>query len=383
MASKRLLFIINEISFFLTHRLPLAKAAKESGFEVHVAAPAGTSFGQITQEGFIFHEISLSRRGTNPFKEIKTLFSLFKVLKKVKPEVVHLVTIKPVLYGGLMTRLCKVPSVVAAISGLGAVFTTESLKAKCLRVGVKGLYRIALKHPNLKVIFQNEDDKQFLLNNKSLTESQTVLIRGSGVDLMAYKAIPETTEGMLTVIMVSRLLKDKGVLEFIEAAKILKAEGVQAQFLLIGESDYGNPAFIDESLLTLWRSEGHVELLGFRKDIAQLMERASVVVLPSYREGLPKVLVEAAACGRAVVTTDVPGCRDAIEPNKTGLLVPVRDAKALAKSIKYLLEHPDERQKLGTAGRALAEKEFAIDRIVHAHMNVYRDLETNKIGCIG
>jgi glycosyltransferase involved in cell wall biosynthesis len=377
MSKQRLLFIINDTAFFLSHRLPLAIAAKEKGYEVHVAAPIGKSVAEIEEAGLIYHSIPLSRRGKNPFQELKSMRAMLCLMQNLKPDLVHLVTIKPILYGGLMARVLKIPAVVAAVSGLGSVFTTQTLRSKILRTGIKRLYRLALKHPNLKVIFQNEDDRQLLLHNKTFKESQTVLVRGSGVDMNAYKAHPENQDATPIVVMISRLLKDKGVLEYIAAAKMLKANKLNAEFLLIGESDYGNPAYIHDDLLTLWRSEGAVELLGFRKDIAQLMEKANLVVLPSYREGLPKVLIEAAACGRAVITTDVPGCRDAIEPNKTGLLVPVRDPKALAQAIEHLINNPNQRQEYGKAGRDLAEREFAIEHIVSAHMQVYQELGVN------
>jgi glycosyltransferase involved in cell wall biosynthesis len=294
-------------------------------------------------------------------------------MRVVKPDLVHLVTIKPVLYGGLVSRMLKVPAVVAAVSGLGAIYISTTVSGPFWRAGINQLYRFALKHPNLKVIFQNPDDRQLLLEKGTFPISQTVLIRGSGVDLLTYRVLPKQHDEIV-VAMISRLLKDKGVLEYVAAVKMLKSIGVQARFLLIGEPDYGNPAFIDETLLALWQREGHVELLGFRKDIPQLMHQADIIVLPSYREGLPKVLLEAAACGRAVITTDVPGCRDAIEPNQTGLLVPVKDANALAMAMKRLIDDPDYQQQLGMAGRALAEREFGIEKVVATHLDVYRTL---------
>ncbi len=375
MSARRLLFIINDAAFFISHRLPLAIAARENGFEVHVATPEAKACIKIKNAGFIFHVIPLSRSGKNPFKELKSLAAIYSLIRKVKPDLVHLVTIKPIIYGGLMARLLKIPAVVAAVSGLGYVFTSETPSAKFFRAGVSQLYRLALGHAHLKVIFQNPDDRHLFLQNKACLPTQTVLIRGSGVDLLAYNALPEPTNKMV-VVMISRLLKDKGVLEYVAAAKLLKAAGIQAQFLLVGDADEGNPAFIECSLLEQWQQEEDVTLLGFREDIAQLIEQANLVVLPSYREGLPKILVEAAACGRAVITTDVPGCRDAIEPNQTGLLVPVRDPNSLAVAMKQLIEDADYRQQLGKAGRVLAEREFAIERIVAAHLNIYHELSS-------
>lgn len=380
MKAKRLLFVINDWGFFLTHRLALAIGARKEGYEVHIATPEPKSQAILQQPGFIYHTICLSRRGKNPLAELKTLRSIYRLYREVKPDLVHLVTIKPVLYGSLMARLAKVPAVVAAISGLGSVFTTQQPSAKVLRAGVKQLYRFALKHPNMKIIFQNEDDRDYLLKKATFSAHQTVLVRGSGVDITQYQLIPEK-DGRPVVMMVARLLKDKGVQEFISAAKHLKTTGQDAQFLLVGESDHDNPAFIEDAQLQQWEREGFVELLGYREDVADLMAQANLVVLPSYREGLPKVLVEAAACGRAVITTDVPGCRDAIRPNQTGLLVPVRDAQALAKAIQTLLENPDLRKQFGQSGRQLAEEEFAIEHIVAAHLDIYNKLQQTPEAC--
>ncbi|MFT4059314.1 MAG: glycosyltransferase family 4 protein [Legionella sp.] len=373
MNNRRLLFIVNDPAFFISHRLPLAIAAKANGFDVHVATPEAKASEKIKKSGFIFHAIPLSRSGKNPFKELLSLMALYRLMREVKPDLVHLVTIKPILYGGIAARLVNVPAVIAAVSGLGYVFTSPAPSAKFWRLLISRLYRLALGHTHLKVIFQNPDDRQLFLENKACSAAQTVMIRGSGVDLMTYNALPEQTE-IPVVVMIARLLRDKGVLEYVNAAKILKAEGMHARFLLIGEPDAGNPACIAPALLTQWEQEKIVELLGFREDIAKLIEQANLVVLPSYREGLPKILVEAAACGRAVITTDVPGCRDAIEPNQTGLLVPVRNVDALALAIKQLIDDPSYRQQLGKAGRALAEREFAIERIVAKHLDVYQEL---------
>ncbi|MFI4962685.1 MAG: glycosyltransferase family 4 protein [Legionellales bacterium] len=373
MKAKRLLFIINNRSFFISHRLPLAIAARNKGFEVHIATPQGGVDLDIDEPGFIYHAYALSRKGTNPIAELGSMYAVYKLIQKLRPDILHLVTIKPIIYGGLMARLLKVPAVVAAVSGLGTLFTAQSYGARILQRGIVQLYGYALRHPNVKVIFQNEDDRQLLLKSKAFSKGQTTLIRGSGVDLHSYKDLPEKT-GVVVVAMISRLLSNKGVLEYVAAAKSLKASGVEARFLLIGEPDFDNPAYIDEAQLEQWRKEGDVELLGFRKDIDAILQDTHLVVLASYREGLPKILAEAAACGRAVITTDVPGCRDAIIPNKTGLLIPVKDAKALAEAMKRLIENPLERLEFGKAGRALAEREFGIEHIIAAHLKVYGEL---------
>jgi glycosyltransferase involved in cell wall biosynthesis len=374
--ARSILFVVNSPSFFLSHRLPVALAARRQGYEVHVATPCGPGVAEIAAAGLVHHTLPLTRSGSNPVREVSTLVSLWRLMRGIRPSIVHLVTIKPVLYGGLMARLARLPGVVVAISGLGAVFVPRDEKGGWLRWFVTSLYRVSLGHPNSVVIFQNHDDRDVLAAMGAIRNDQPRLIRGSGVALDAYPMWPEPAEGPPVVTMAARLLLDKGVEEFVEAARILAARGVSAEFRLIGEPDPGNPASVAARQLDEWRSIPNLRVLGFRQDIAEQYARSHIITLPSYYgEGLPKSLVEAAACGRAVVTTDRPGCRDAIEPGKSGLLVPVRDVTALADAIQYLIEHPEKRRAMGQAGRKLAEREFAIEKIVAQHLAIYADLE--------
>ena len=372
--SKRIIFVVNCPAFFISHRLPLALAAKNEGYEVHVATKSGDAVNQIATAGLIYHELPLTRSGINPLNEVFVFIAIYKLFRLLNPALVHLITIKPVLYGGIAARLAAVPSVVAAVSGLGFVFIAKGLKTSLIRAGVKSLYRLAFGKQNIRVIFQNPDDCMRFVKAGILNIRKTVLIRGSGVDLTNYPAKIES-DGHPVVIMASRLLRDKGVREFVSAAGMIKKYNNKVRFLLVGDSDCHNPATLTISELELIREEGNVELLGYRNDIPALFASANIVVLPSYREGLPKVLVEAAAAGRAVVTTDVPGCRDAIVPEVSGLLVPVRDTKLLAEAIQKLINDVDLRQRMGKEGRRLAEQEFAIEKIVQAHLEVYRILE--------
>lgn len=372
--SKLLLFIVNDPGFFISHRLAVAKGAQSRGYHVHVACMPGPAVAAIVAEGFEFHSLPLSRSGLNPIAELCLIFTIWKLLWRLKPYVLHLVTIKPVLYGGIAARLAPVKGVVTAISGLGFVFLSKGVKAFITRKVVIAFYRLALGKRNLCSIFQNPDDRDLLLSLGVLTKSKVVMIRGSGVDLSRYKVLPEP-EGIPVVCLAARLLRDKGVVEFVDAARILTERGVKARFQLIGDIDPGNPATVTNAQMDQWRGEGVIELLGFRDDIAALFAAANIVTLPSYREGLPKVLVEAAACGRAVVTTDVPGCRDAIDPDITGFLVPVRDAGALASQLQVLIGNAALRGRMGRAGRELALRAFAIEKIVEQHLDVYKQLE--------
>lgn len=369
--SKVILFVVNAPEFFLSHRLPIADVAQKSGYLVHVASAPGPGVENIRAKGFIHHPIGFARSGQNPLVELRTLVSLVRLFQRIQPDLVHLITIKPVLYGGIAARLARVPGVVSAVSGLGTVFLADSLVAKLRRWLITKLYSAAFKQKRLAVIFQNPDDRDTLISLGVLQPDDAHLIRGSGVSLADYPYVPEREGGKPVVVMAARLLKDKGVFEFVEAAKLVRNRGVEVQMRLIGSADPGNLTSVNQAELDQWRKEGIVELLGFRSDIAGQYAAANIVCLPSYREGLPKSLVEAAACGRAVVTTDVPGCRDAITPDETGILVPVKDPVALANAIQKLIENPGLRHRMGKAGRDLAEEAFSIEQIVAQHLNIY------------
>lgn len=370
----KLLFIVNAPEFFLSHRLPLAMAAKEAGFCVHIATGSGPTCVKIRELGFIHHCLPISRSGTNPLKELHSLWSIWRLMREFKPDLLHLVTIKPVLYGGLIARLAGAPAVLAAVSGLGSVFVASNGMMSWLRRGVQVLYRIALGHSNLKVIFQNPDDQSLLTETAVIKDEQAVLIRGSGVNLSEYPVKSEPVD-IPVVTLAARLLKEKGVHEFVLAAQILQKRGVACCFQLVGSPDPGNPSSVTDEEIKRWSEEGLVKALGFRTDISEVFASSNLVVLPSYYgEGLPKVLIEAAACGRAVITTDQPGCRDAIEEGVTGLLIPTRNAEALADVVEKLINDSDLRQSMGAAGRKLAEREFGIEKVVDMHIKIYQKL---------
>jgi len=371
--NKSILFVVNSPEFFLSHRLPIALAARDVGYEVHVATAEGDAVREIRRLGLTHHTVAIARSGQNPFAELGSIIGLYRLFRELKPDLVHLITIKPVLYGGIAARLTEVPSVVAAVSGLGTVFVAQSGAARARRALVSWLYRVAFGQRRLAVIFQNPDDRDGLLAIDALKKEQVRMIRGSGVNLANYSFVPEP-ESAPVVVMAARLLRDKGVYEFVEAARLLKSRGVAVVMRLIGAPDPGNPTSVEQAELDGWSAEGIVELPGYRSDIAQQYAAANIVCLPSYREGLPKGLVEAAACGRAVVTTDVPGCRDAIEPDVTGVLVPVKSAPSLADALQALIEEPERRMRMGKAGRELAERAFSIDRIVEQHLAIYKEL---------
>lgn len=375
---KKLLYILNESTGFVSHRLQIALAARATGYDVHIATGDSIPHNTILKEGFTYHHLPISRSGRNIFSELKTLFAMAHLMKKLKPSLVHLVTIKPVIYGSIAANFSRVPAVVAAVSGLGYAFIEQNTEARFLRRIISTLYRIAFRHPNLKIIFQNIDDKNKLLQLRALKENQSIIIHGSGVDLNRYTPSAErciTEQNPTIIVMAARLLRDKGVIEYVNAAKLLRTQGIHARFLLAGNPDPGNPSSITEEQLHHWTKAGDIEYIGYCQNIPELFAQVHIVVLPSYREGLPRVLAEAASCGRAVITTDVPGCRAAIRSGKTGLLVKVCDHVSLAEAIRQLVINPELRQSMGKAGRQLAEETFDIEGNVVEHMKIYGEVD--------
>ena len=370
----KLLILINNLSFFCSHRLPIAEASLTKGFDVVIGySEVGNADPHLLmQKGFKVKFVPM-HGGTNLLKDLKTFYTLWSFFKKEKPDIVHLVTIKPYLYGGIISRFTGVQNLVSAISGLGTLFVHKDLKSRFLRLLLYPLYYLAFNHSNQKVIVQNEDDAKVLVRWGVLNSNKVRLIRGSGVNLKNF-INPRESEGIPVICFAARLLVDKGVYEFVSAARILKDRGVQARFCLAGDLDLNNPTSLNVKDLNNLKNESCIDILGFQKNIASLYARSHIICLPSYREGLPKTLIEAAAASRAVVTTDVPGCRDVIIPNSTGLLVPVKNSRKLADALQWLIEHPKERINMGKAGRKLAEKEFQIEKIVKNHLKIYQEL---------
>ncbi|MCG5534265.1 glycosyltransferase family 4 protein [Halorhodospira sp. 9621] len=376
MSPPRVLIVVNNPSFFLSHRLPIALAARDAGWDVHVAtAPEpADAVDRIEEQTLQHHPIPLSRSGTQPLEELKTLRALYHLYRELRLDLLHHVTIKPVVYGGLVARVAGCPAVVSAISGLGYVFAGESLRHRALQAVATRLYRAALRHPKSRVIFQNAYDRRTLEDLGITDPARAVMIRGSGVRLDQFSISPEP-EGTPVVLLPARMLRDKGVVEFAEAARALKSREIDARFVLAGDLDPGNPAALERDTLDNWVADGIVEWWGHCTDMPTTLKQCHLVVLPSfYGEGLPKALIEAAASGRAIVTTDHPGCRDAVADGDNGLLVPPRDSDALADAIHALLEDPERRRAMGHRGRERAEAEFSVDEVVRQHLEVYEAL---------
>lgn len=371
---KKLLIVVNVDWFLVSHRLDIALQAKNSEFEVHILTKFTEYKDFLNSKGFITHDLEVDRSSTSVISIANFLYDLVKQFRKIKPDIVHLITIKPVLIGGIAARMTNVPAVVSAISGLGTVFIDSNTVNFRLQA-VKQLYKQALTHKNINVIFQNTDDLNTIQKLTGLKDSNIALIKGSGVNLDEFQ-YTQMPQGEPIVMFASRLLKDKGIIEFIEAIKQIKNNkpNIPAKFVLVGMIDEENQTSIKQAELDEWIQNDLVEYWGYQSNMAEVLGKSSIVVLPSYREGFPKVLLEAAAIGRPIITTEVPGCKDAIIDQQTGLLVPLKNSKALSAAILRLLENMEEAEKMGKQGRILAEKEYSIDNVVAEHMSIYRKL---------
>jgi glycosyltransferase involved in cell wall biosynthesis len=367
------LFLVSEDWYFCSHRLPLALAAREAGFDVCVVTQVDRERERIEALGLRLIPIRLSRKGTNPLRDLWLIGKLTGIYRRERPDLVHQVALKPVLYGSLAARLSGVPGILNAMAGLGFLFSSRSLKARLLQPLVRLGLRLLLGGRQGHVIVQNRDDAAALTEMAHLRPGQVHLIPGSGVDLAAFVPAPEPP-GPPVVMLPARLLWDKGVGEFAAAAERLGLEGTVARFVLVGAPDPGNPAAVPEAWLHEKVRHGILEWWGHSTDMAASLAMSHIVCLPSYREGMPKALLEAAACARPVVTSDAPGCRETVRHRETGLLVPVGDEQALASALRLLIRDAGLRLRYGQAARRLAEGEFGVEQVTRATLELYRAL---------
>jgi glycosyltransferase involved in cell wall biosynthesis len=369
----KLLYLVSEDWYFVSHRLSLAFTAKEAGFDVSVATRVTHHGDDIRDAGLNLIPISLARSSLNPLHEARTISELSAVFAREKPDVVHNVALKPVIYGAWTARRAGGAAIVNALMGLGWVFSSDSPKARALRPFVRYALRRALSAPGTRTIVQNADDAKLLADQQLAPRDSIRLIRGSGINPAEY-ATEDATVGVPLVVLPARLLIAKGVREFIAAAALLKAEGVKARFALVGEPDTDNPAAVPREELLDAVLAGNVEHWGWREDMAQVFSEASLVCLPSYREGLPKALIEAAASARAIVATDVPGCREIVRPGENGWLVPPRDVTALTTALRQAIAQPGLCAEYGQRGRHMAEREFPLETVIKETLSVYGEL---------
>ncbi len=370
----KLLYLVSEDWYFVSHRLPLAVAAKQAGYDVAVATRVAHHGEMIKDAGLRLIPISLKRSSLNPVHELRTLSELAALFASEAPDLVHNVAVKPVIYGARAARKAGVKGVVNALMGLGWVFSSDSVKARALRPFIAGALRQALSAPDTRTIVQNADDAALLAERELAPRDSIRLIRGSGVDPAKY-ATAEPRPGIPLVVLPARLLVAKGVGEFMRAAALLQVEGITARFALIGEPDTDNPAAIAREEIERFVAAGYVEHWGWRNDIPEVLSAASLVCLPTfYGEGVPKALIEAAASARAIVATDVPGCREIVRPGENGWLVPPRDVTALATALRQAIAQPGLCAEYGARGRRMVEREFSLDAVIGDTLSVYGEL---------
>lgn len=366
---RKILFLVTESWYFLSHRLPLAKACLERGWEVVVATRVDPDF-PITTPGIRVVPITLRRAGRHPVEEAAALAGLYRIFRRERPDIVHAVGLKPVLYGAVAAFFARVPHIVTALAGMGYIFMSAHWRIRLIRRLLIVWLRLILRRPNTWLILQNYDDIAMLITGGVAASARVLLVRGSGVDLAHFQAMPEP-EGIPVFAVVSRMLRDKGIREVVLAARLLVRGGVAARVLLVGGPDPDNPTSLSEADLAAWHAEGCIEWLGPQRDIRAVWRDAHVCVLPSYREGLPKALLEAAACGRPIITTDVPGCRAVVDDGVEGRVVPQGDWRSLARAMAELAGSPELRRRMGTAARRRAEADFGEARIVAEVMALY------------
>lgn len=361
--------------FIYNFRRGLARRLVELGHDVLLISPPGPYGLKLREQGYRWCSAPMDRRSLNPFKEIRFILWLANVLRQERVEILHSFTIKSVVYGALACRLAGVPFRVNGIDGLGYVFISNDLKARLLRPLVGRMLRFACKGPRTKVVLLNRDDVEGFLKAGFAKASQISLIQGAGVDLNKFSPRENSSPSEVTrVLLAARLLWDKGVGEYAEAARIIASRGVRVKFLLAGNPDPGNPAAIDEKIVKGWVEEGLIDWLGHVEDMPKLLNKVDIVVLPSYREGLPTTLIEAAACGLPIVTTDVPGCRDVVESGVDGLLVPPKNSGALADAIQLLCNDFDFAKTIGGRAREKAFSSFDEKIIVNNTLRIYEEV---------
>lgn len=368
----KIILAVNTLGSFISHRRSLYLKLRDE-HQVKVLLPDSEDHNaaqkEIQREELL--KFAMSRKGMNPLAELHSIWALYQHYKTQKPDLVHHFTIKPVIYGTLAARWAGVPRIVNSITGLGFVFTSTSPKARVLGLLVKNLYRFCFASKKVRVIFQNEDDRDFFLSNGILQNQRCFLVEGSGVDTQKYTPVsrdPQTPR----ILLPSRLLIEKGVFEFMEAVQTLKQKGLHFEAVVAGEADPGNPGSVSEAQVQSWKKAGLATFLGFQKDMVSVLNSVDIACLPSYREGLPMALLEAMAAGKPIVTTDAPGCRSVIREGQNGFLVPPKTSRPLADVLEKLILNAELRSRMGEASRRFAVELFSKEKITAEIIKVYQ-----------
>lgn len=370
----KLLFVVNSLDFFVSHRLEIALAAQKQNYEIHIFTFSKGDESKILKRGLNYHNIKLKRTKLNLFNDFLVFIKLFKIIYIVKPNIIHLVTIKPIIFGGIISKLLNIDSIIIAFSGLGTIFTKSKKQYSFYRLIIIQTLKIIFSKKNkLKVIFQNNDDQELIEKYTKLKRSKSIIIRGSGVDLNHFKNLKYTNSNFI-VSMISRFLFNKGITEYIEAVKILKKQYPSIIFRIVGSIDAGNPESLSIHDLNKLKKDNNLEIIENSKNVLKIINESKIIVLPSYREGLPKVLLEAAACERPIVTTNVPGCKDVVIDNITGKIAEPRNIYDLSEKIKKLIIQEDNLIKMGKKGRKHVQLNFSLEYVIKSHLKLYKEM---------
>lgn len=369
--SRKLVYLVTEDWYFISHRLPMARAARDAGFEVHVATRVTNHREAIEHEGFVVHSLNWQRGSLDALHLARIVFNVRRLYRILKPSIVHHVAVAPTIVGSLAAIGLPFAKL-NALAGLGFIFTSRELKARTMRRPLSTLLSWLLRRKNTFVLVQNPDDRE-ALKSAGIRAEKITIIPGSGVDIETFQPLPEP-QPPIVVAFVGRLLYDKGIATLISAYRMLQARGVSIRLLVAGAADPANPASIPDALLQEWKEIEGVTFLGQVNDIRTVWARAHIAILPSRREGLPLSLLEAAACGRPLIATDVPGCREIARAGINALLVPSDAPRALADAIEHLAADSDLRRRFGAASRHLAETEFSSARVAREITELYRRL---------
>jgi glycosyltransferase involved in cell wall biosynthesis len=372
--TRTLLFLVTEDWYFVSHRLPLAVAARRAGYRVVVATRVRDHGTTITDAGCELVSLQWQRSGDGLLGGLRALRDITQVYRRIRPTIVHHVALKPVVFGSIVARFTGVTRSVNAVAGLGYAFSTNTLRAQLTRPALVAALRWLMRPQSVRIIVQHQTDRAALLAARVASPDRIVVIRSAGVDTASFAATPEHA-GLPVICLPARMLWNKGVKEFVDAAAQLRASNVPARFVLVGEPDDDNPATVPRRQLEAWNAEGVIEWWGRRDDMPVVFQDAHIVCLPTtYGEGIPKVLIEAAASARPIVATDVAGCRDVVRNGENGILVPPHDLDALVAAIRQLLSDPALRKSMGARGREIAEAEFSVDRVIRETLDVYASM---------
>ena len=371
---KKCVFIINQDWYFCLHWMQRAKAAQRAGFDVWVAVPHGEMVGLIEAEGFKWIETSLSRNGIFPVKEVAALWKLFLGIRRISPNLIINITVKPNVYGSVVGTILRCP-VVNNVTGLGSLFSRPTLKNSILRRGVLSAFCLLGLKDDITFLFENKDDRNLFLQRKIVTRNKTFLMPGSGVDPNLFKYAEEPKDDCIHILFAARLLWDKGIKELVQASEILKNRGLNFKIFVAGIVDCGNSNSVPIEFLEDWEKSGLICWLGQCDDMPKLLASVHIAVLPSsYGEGIPRFLIEAASCGRPIVTTDISGCRDFVIHEKNGLIVPPNDPVLLANSLSILIANASERCRMGNYGRRLVLEGYTEDIVTKSTLKIYKEM---------